>query len=334
MFAMDTCAAVRRFVFVEGKSLREAARVFGLSRDTIAKMCRYSAPLGYVRSKPPERPKLGPLAPVIDAVLEADKTAPATDGEADFRTAADRTWLRWRLHPSPYRKTRSDWHIAGNRAMLRPMGDMLKTDLVSRRRPVPIKGLARSGDPDAAPSAQCAAKKSAEAARPQQFRSSGFCRLQLDCAARCECLGDRRARRRLSGGIVPVFVRSGDGSRDVAAADQVPLEIRQLFRATCGALPGSMAKSSSSALRLGKPRSPNTWQGTGDPHLKAGRRSSATTPMGLHRLTCLSFHQHEDHGRERSVGLRSVLETHLHADFITISSPSTAPRQYYFSPSP
>jgi hypothetical protein len=114
----------------------------------------------------------------------------------------------------------------------------------------------------------------------------------------------------------------------------VPLEIRQLFRATYGALPGSMAKSSSSALRLGKPRSPNTWQGTGDPHLKAGRRSSATTPMGLHRLTCLSFHQHEDHGRERSVGLRSVLETHLHADFITISSPSTAPRQYYFSPSP
>ena len=57
-------------------SRREAARVFGLSRDTIAKMCRYSAPPGYVRSKAPERPKLGPLVPVIDAILEADKTAP------------------------------------------------------------------------------------------------------------------------------------------------------------------------------------------------------------------------------------------------------------------
>ena len=56
--------------------VREAARVFGLSRDTIAKMCRYSAPPGYVRSKSPERPKLGPLVPVIDAILEADKTAP------------------------------------------------------------------------------------------------------------------------------------------------------------------------------------------------------------------------------------------------------------------
>ena len=39
-------------------------------------MCRYSAPPGHVRSKAPERPKLGPLVPVIDAILEADKTAP------------------------------------------------------------------------------------------------------------------------------------------------------------------------------------------------------------------------------------------------------------------
>jgi transposase len=76
MFAVEIYAAVRRFVFVEGKSRREAARVFGLSRETIAKMCRYSAPPGYVRSKAPERPKLGPLVPVIDAILEADKTAP------------------------------------------------------------------------------------------------------------------------------------------------------------------------------------------------------------------------------------------------------------------
>jgi transposase len=76
MFAVEIYAAVRRFVFVEGKSRREAARVFGLSRETIAKMCRYSAPPGYVRSKAPERPKLGPLVPVIDAILEVDKTAP------------------------------------------------------------------------------------------------------------------------------------------------------------------------------------------------------------------------------------------------------------------
>jgi transposase len=76
MFAVEIYAAVRKFVFIEGRSRREAARVFGLSRDTIAKMCRYSAPPGYVRTKAPERPKLGPLVPVIDAILDADKMAP------------------------------------------------------------------------------------------------------------------------------------------------------------------------------------------------------------------------------------------------------------------
>jgi len=76
MFAVESYAAVRRFVFVEGHSRREAARVFGLNRETVAKMCRFSLPPGYTRTKPAEKPKLGPLLPVIDAILEADRTAP------------------------------------------------------------------------------------------------------------------------------------------------------------------------------------------------------------------------------------------------------------------
>jgi len=76
MFAVETYAAVRRFVFVEGRSRREAARVFGLSRETVAKMCRFSAPPGYVRTRAPDKPKLGALIPVIDAILEGDRTAP------------------------------------------------------------------------------------------------------------------------------------------------------------------------------------------------------------------------------------------------------------------
>jgi transposase len=76
VFQVEVYAAVRRYVLLEGHSRREAATVFGLSRDTIAKMCRFSVPPGYRRSKPPERPKLGPLAPAIDAILEADRTAP------------------------------------------------------------------------------------------------------------------------------------------------------------------------------------------------------------------------------------------------------------------
>ena len=76
MFAVEIYAAVRRFVFVDGNSRREAARVFGVSRETVAKMCRFSLPPGYTRTKPVEKPKLGPLLPVIDSILQADQAAP------------------------------------------------------------------------------------------------------------------------------------------------------------------------------------------------------------------------------------------------------------------
>ena len=76
MFVVEIYAAVRKFVFIEGHSRREAARVFGVNRETVLKMCRFSLPPGYTRTKPPEKPKLGPLLPVIDAILEADRDAP------------------------------------------------------------------------------------------------------------------------------------------------------------------------------------------------------------------------------------------------------------------
>jgi transposase len=76
MFAVEVYAAVRRFVFTEGHSRREAARVFGLSRETVAKMCRFSLPPGYTRAAPAGKPKLGPLLGVLEAILAADRTAP------------------------------------------------------------------------------------------------------------------------------------------------------------------------------------------------------------------------------------------------------------------
>lgn len=76
MFAVEVYAAVRRFVFVEGNSQSDAAKVFGLSRDTIAKMCRFSLPPGCTRTKPVAKPKLGPLLPVIDRILAEDRIAP------------------------------------------------------------------------------------------------------------------------------------------------------------------------------------------------------------------------------------------------------------------
>jgi transposase len=76
MFVVEVYAAVRQFVFNDGKSRREAARVFGLSRETVSKMCRFSMPPGYVRQRPAAKPKLGPLIGVIEAILEADRTTP------------------------------------------------------------------------------------------------------------------------------------------------------------------------------------------------------------------------------------------------------------------
>jgi transposase len=91
MYAVEVYATVRQLVFVEGKSRREVARLLGLSRDTVGKMCRFSAPPGYVRTKPVERPRLGPLVGVIDAILEADRTAPPKQ-----RHTAKRIWRRLR----------------------------------------------------------------------------------------------------------------------------------------------------------------------------------------------------------------------------------------------
>lgn len=76
MFAVEKYAAVRDFVLVQGNSRREAARVFGISRDSVAKMCAYSAPPGYRRRRPPKRPKLDPFVHIIDAILKADRGAP------------------------------------------------------------------------------------------------------------------------------------------------------------------------------------------------------------------------------------------------------------------
>ena len=76
MYKVLSYEAVRRAVFVEGLSQREAARRFGKDPRTIKKMCAFSAPPGYRRSRPAVRPKLDPFLGVIDAILAADLHAP------------------------------------------------------------------------------------------------------------------------------------------------------------------------------------------------------------------------------------------------------------------
>jgi transposase len=76
MDTVELYARVRREVYVDGKSERQVAREYGLARETVRKMMRYSAPPGYRRQQPPTRPKLDPWVGVIDQILEEDRTRP------------------------------------------------------------------------------------------------------------------------------------------------------------------------------------------------------------------------------------------------------------------
>ncbi|KUO66925.1 MAG: transposase [Alphaproteobacteria bacterium BRH_c36] len=76
MKRVELYARVRFAVQIEGISARAAAERFGINPRTVAKMLKFSVPPGYVRSKPPFRPKLDAFTGVIDAIMLADKDRP------------------------------------------------------------------------------------------------------------------------------------------------------------------------------------------------------------------------------------------------------------------
>lgn len=73
---VDDYLKVRYAVQIEGLSKRAAARRFGIDPRTVDKMMKFSVPPGYVRSKPPVRPKLDAFIAVIDKILDDDKSRP------------------------------------------------------------------------------------------------------------------------------------------------------------------------------------------------------------------------------------------------------------------
>src|SRR5271170_1004967 len=77
MKGVELYGQVRRAVYVEGLSRREAARRFGIDPRTVAKMLAFSVPPGCRRGRPPARPKLDAFTGVIDQILEEDKSRPA-----------------------------------------------------------------------------------------------------------------------------------------------------------------------------------------------------------------------------------------------------------------
>ena len=73
---MDLYRRVRRAHFVEGMSVREAARMFNLHRSTVNKMLEYSVPPWYRREQPLRRPKLDPYKGGSDRILGDDQSLP------------------------------------------------------------------------------------------------------------------------------------------------------------------------------------------------------------------------------------------------------------------
>lgn len=73
MFTVELYARIRRAVMVDGLSRREAARLFGVHRNTVSKMLEFPVPPGYRRREPRVSKKLGPHVAWIDGLLEDDR---------------------------------------------------------------------------------------------------------------------------------------------------------------------------------------------------------------------------------------------------------------------
>ena len=133
---MELYARVRRAVQVEGKSERQVAREYGLARETVRKMLRYSIPPGYRRQQPAKRPKLDPWVGVIDAILErgsreAPETAP--HGQENLPTIARGARIqRWIHHREGLRAS----------AEAEAAGDVRAAGASGRRRPGGLRGSA------------------------------------------------------------------------------------------------------------------------------------------------------------------------------------------------
>src|SRR3954467_12489860 len=73
VYMVELYARVRRAVQIEQMSEREAARTFGLARETVRKMLQFSLQPGYRRQAPVRRPKLDACTAALDQILESDK---------------------------------------------------------------------------------------------------------------------------------------------------------------------------------------------------------------------------------------------------------------------
>ena len=104
MYRVELYAQVRRSVYVQGISEREAAQRFGLARETVRKMLRYATPPGYRLHQQVRRPKLGPFTGIIEQILDEllEEPEAGVSGRGRRREAVGRT--DWHVSLAPRRR--------------------------------------------------------------------------------------------------------------------------------------------------------------------------------------------------------------------------------------
>ena len=76
MYLVELYLRVRRACMVDGMSIREASRVFGVHRETVRKMLENPVPPGYRIRRPRRRRKLERYTAIIDRILRDDLDLP------------------------------------------------------------------------------------------------------------------------------------------------------------------------------------------------------------------------------------------------------------------
>ncbi len=88
---MELWSEIRRRVLTGELTKRSACREYDLHWETLEKILTHVEPPGYRRKAPRRKPKIAPFLPIIQEILESDRTAPKKQ-----RHTAKRIWERLR----------------------------------------------------------------------------------------------------------------------------------------------------------------------------------------------------------------------------------------------
>ena len=92
---MESVSKIRRWILVEGRSIRSVARATGLSRNTIKKYLKDASPPSYQRQAPPARHKLcDGFDTRLQELFEQDQKRPPRERRTATRC---RVALNWAL---------------------------------------------------------------------------------------------------------------------------------------------------------------------------------------------------------------------------------------------